>query len=55
MGFRQLLDVVRSTHQRIVVKLLIPDLHRLKDDLSVLGIVLVPAVVKSLPGTRQSH
>ena len=35
MGFRQLLDVVRSTHQRVVIKLLIPDLHHLKDDLSV--------------------
>ena len=52
---RRLLDVVRSTHQRVVIKLLIPDLHHVKDDLSVLWIVLVPAVIQSLPATRQSH
>jgi len=38
-----------------VAELLIPDLYPMEDDLSILGIVLIPTVVESFPSTRQCH
>lgn len=45
VGFRQLLDVVRPLDQRIVVELFSADPEHVQDDLRVLRIVLVPAIV----------
>ena len=55
MGHRQLLNVVDPVLQRVVVGLSCPDPQHVQDDLGVLGIILVPAVVQRLPGPSQSH
>jgi len=39
VGFGQLLNVIRAMHQWIMIKLLVPDLHHMQDDLDVLGII----------------
>ena len=51
----QLLKVIRAAEQRVVVELLVPDLHHVQDDLRVLRVVLVPAVVQGLTGACQRH
>lgn len=48
VGFGQLLDVVCAAYQRVVVILLVPDLHHVQDLLRVLWVILIPAVVKGL-------
>lgn len=49
MRFGKLLDIVGAAHQWVMVKLLVPDLHHMQDDLRALEIVLVPAVVECFP------
>jgi hypothetical protein len=39
MGFGQLLNVIRAMHQWVMIKLLVPDLHHMQDDLGILGVV----------------
>ena len=46
MGFGQLLNVVGAARQWVVVKLRVPDLHHVQNNLGTLGIILVPAVMK---------
>ena len=55
MGHRQLLNVVDPVHQRVVVRLGRPDPQHVQDDLGILGIVLVPAVVQRLPRPGQGN
>ena len=54
MGFGQFLNVVRSGHHRVLEDLHRPDLQHVQDDLGVLRVVLVPAVVQGFPRARQS-
>ena len=53
VGHRQLLDVVDPVRQRVVVGLGRPDPQHVQDDLGVLGVVLVPAVVQRLAGAGE--
>ena len=53
MGLRQFLNVIGPLHQRVMVELFIPDLHHVQDDLGVLRIVLIPAVVQGFACSRQ--
>ena len=46
VGFGELLDVRGPGHERIMEELYGPDLHHVQNDLGVLGIILVPAVVQ---------
>jgi hypothetical protein len=55
VGHRQLLDVVDPVRQRVVVGLGRPDPQHVQDDLGVLGVVLVPAVVQGLAGAGQGN
>ena len=55
VGLGKLLNVVRTLHQWVMVKLLVPDPHHMQDDLGVLGVILVPNVVECFPRTRQSN
>jgi hypothetical protein len=55
MGVRQLLQVVDPRRQGIDIALGRPDPEHVQDDLRVLGIVLVPAVVQSLPRPGERH
>jgi hypothetical protein len=55
MGLRQLLDVVDPVGERIVVALADAEPQHMKDDLGVLRVVLVPAIVKRLAGARECH
>ena len=55
IGLRQFLDIACDGHQRIVKDLDSADLQHVQDDLRVLRIVLVPAVVNRLPGRRQNR
>lgn len=48
MGFRQLLEVVDPGHQRVDVTLRRADPQHMRDNLRVLGVVLVPAAVQRL-------
>jgi hypothetical protein len=48
MRFGKLLDIIGAAHEGIMIKLLIPDLHHVKDYLGILRIVFVPTVVQSL-------
>jgi hypothetical protein len=52
---RQLLDVVDARNERINVGLRGADPQHVQDDLCILRIVLVPAVVQSLTRSRQRH
>lgn len=54
MGFRQLLQIVDPGSQRVDVALRRADPQHVQDDLGILGVVLVPAVVQRLtrPGER---
>jgi hypothetical protein len=53
VGLRQFLDVAGAGHQRVVKDLDSADLQHVQDDLRVLRVVLVPAVVKRLTGPRE--
>jgi hypothetical protein len=55
MGLRQLLNVVDPVGERIVVALADAEPQYMKDDLGVLRVVLVPAIVKRLAGARECH
>ena len=55
MGLEQLLEVIDPGCQRIDVALGGSDPEHMQDDLRVLGIVLVPAVVQGLPGAGERH
>jgi hypothetical protein len=55
VGFGQLLKVIGARQEGVMIKLLVPDLHHVQDHLRVLGIVLVPAIVQSLPGSGEGH
>ena len=55
MGFGQLLDIIGPALQWVVVELGVPDLHYVQDNLDILGIDLIPTVMKSFPSTRQCH
>lgn len=46
MGSRQLLNVVGSAQEGIVVKLRVPGLHHMQDDLGIFGVVLIPTVME---------
>jgi hypothetical protein len=52
---RQLLDVIDARDERIDVGLRGADPQHVQDDLCILRIVLVSAVVQSLPRSRQRH
>lgn len=54
VGLRQLLNVVRPLDQRIVVELFGADPEHVQDDLRVLRIVLVPAIVQRFPGPGET-
>ena len=53
MGLGQFLDVGDVGNQRIVIELDRADLEHMQDDLRILGIVLVPAVMQRLAGAGQ--
>ena len=53
MRFGQFLKIVRAAEHGVVVELLIPNLHHMQDDLRILWVVFVPAVVQGLAGTGQ--
>ena len=56
VGLGQLLKVIGALQQHgVMVELLIPDLHHVQDDLGVLRVVLVPAVVQGFAGSGQGH
>ncbi len=55
VGFGELLDVRGPGHERIMEELYGPDLHHVQDDLGVLGIILVLAVVQSLARSGQAN
>ena len=55
VGFGQLLNVIRAAYQRVVVILLVSDLHHMQDHLRILWVILIPAVVEGFPRPRQSH
>jgi hypothetical protein len=55
MGHRQFLDVVDPVSQRVVIGLGGADPQHVQDDLGVLGIVLVPAVVQGLARAGQGN
>lgn len=55
VGLRQFLDIGCSGHQWVVVELHGPDLQHMQNDLGVLGIVLVPAIVQGLSRPGQAH
>ena len=46
MGFGQLLNVVGAACQWVVVDLRVPELHYVQNNLGILGIIFVPAVIK---------
>ena len=46
MGFKQLLNVVGAACQWAVLELHVPDLHHVQNNLGILGIIIVPAVMK---------
>ena len=50
VGLRQLLDVVNAGPERVAVGLRSADPEHVQDDLGILRIVLVPAVVQRLSG-----
>ena len=49
----QLLRIIRATQHRIVVELLVPDLHHVQDDLRILWVIFLPTVVQGFAGTGQ--
>ena len=51
----ELVNVVRTLYQSVMVKLLVPDLHQMQEDLRVLRVVLPPAVVESFTRMRQNQ
>lgn len=55
MGLRQLLDVGNAGRERIVEKPHCADLQHVQDDLGVLRVVLVPAVVQGFARPGQAR
>jgi hypothetical protein len=53
MCLGQLLNVVRAGHHRVLKDLHRADLQHMQDDLGILRIVIVPAVVQCLPRAGQ--
>ncbi len=51
----QLLKIIRTALQWIVVELHGPDLHHVQEDLRILGIILVLTVVQSFAGAGQRY
>jgi hypothetical protein len=51
--FGQFLKIVCAAQQWIVIKLLVPDLHHVQDNLRILWVVLITTVVQCFPGARQ--
>ncbi|GGO33065.1 hypothetical protein GCM10010991_21860 [Gemmobacter aquaticus] len=54
VGLRQFLDVASAGDQRVVKDLDRTDLQHVQNDLRILGIVLVPAVVQRFPRAGES-
>src|SRR3954453_14508660 len=55
VGLRKLLQVVNSGRKRVLIDHRGTDSEHVQDDLRVLRVVLVPAVVQSLSGARERH
>jgi hypothetical protein len=55
VGLRQLLNVAGAGHQRVMKDLNRADLQHAQNDLRILRIVLVPAVVQRLPRPGECH
>ena len=53
MGFRQFLNVVRASDHRVLEDLHGANLEHMQDDLGVLRIIFVPAIVQGLSGAGE--
>ncbi len=55
MGLRQLLNVIRASRHRVLKDLHRADLQHVQDNLCILRIILVPAVVQRFAGPCEGH
>ncbi len=53
--FGQFLKIIRTAQHWVMVKLLVPDLHHMQDDLRILWVVLIPAFVQRLARAGQGN